>query len=110
MVTSEAERRHLALGVPHIKVIDFVRADAVLGLGLQVNLPLAAEAIELVDVGSAEKGLQGLIDLAELQALFQYAILIDIDIELRHRGAESADKEASSGRLRAAACNLSRAS
>ena len=50
----------------NVKAVNFVGANAILRLSLQVDFPLAAEAIELIDVGTAQKGLQGLVDIREL--------------------------------------------
>ena len=58
--------RHIALGIPHVEIIDFIGAGSIFRFRLQVHLPLATEAIELVDVGATKESLQRLIDLAEL--------------------------------------------
>ena len=57
-------------------------------LGLDVDLPLAAEAIEVVDEGAAHEGLDGLVNARELHALLQRAVLVDVDETLGHVGVE----------------------
>src|SRR3546814_465543 len=51
-------RHHLALVVLHVDPIDVVDLRAVVGLGLDVDLPGPAEEIEVVHVIAAERGLQ----------------------------------------------------
>ena len=69
-----------------------IGAISVLGLRLKINLPLAAESIELVDIGAAQKRLQSLIDIVKLKTLFQHAVLIHFHKKLWHRRAESGDQ------------------
>ncbi len=50
--------------------------------------PLAAEAVELIHVESAEERLHRLVDVAEGDALLQHFVAIDVSVELRHRRGE----------------------
>ena len=51
---------------------------------LDIGLPLAAEAVEVVDQVSAHEGLHGGVDVGELHLLLRGLFLVDIGIELGH--------------------------
>ena len=59
-----AQRDHLALRVAHVDAIDVVDTRPVGGLGLDLDLPSAAEQVHVVDEVSAERGLQRLEDIS----------------------------------------------
>ena len=88
IVTSDAKRRHLALRVANVEVINLVGAIAELRFRLQVDLPLPSKAIELVNISAAKECLQCLEHITELKPLLKTAILIDIHKQLRYRRAE----------------------
>src|SRR5262249_24417008 len=46
-------------------------------------LPLATKTIKIVDKGSTQKALQGVIDIVESNSLFQCFVFINRDIGLR---------------------------
>ena len=88
-----ADRHHAALSVAHLEP---ARSSSMRlrkrGLGLDVHLPGSAETVEVVDVERAQIDLQRVERVAErhLHALALPAI--DVDIELRHVGAEQAEQ------------------
>ena len=84
------ERRHLAVVVPHVELVDVLGLDAAGRLGLEEDPPLAAEAVELVDVDAAEERLERLVDVADLDALLQDLVAVDVGVDLGHRGAPDA--------------------
>ena len=73
--------------------------DAARGLGLEEDLPLPAEAVELVDVDAAEEGLERLVDVSDRDALFQHLVPVDVGEDLGHGGRQTLLTLASSGRL-----------
>ena len=87
-----AERDHLVVGVPHIEEADVLRLGPELAFGLDEDLPLPAEAIEVVHEVAAHEGLQRLADLREIDALLQDLVAIDVDEDLRHGGQEGAGR------------------
>ena len=52
--------------------------------GFDVRLPLAAEAIEVVDEVAAHERLHGGVDVGEIDLLLKRLFPIDIRVELRH--------------------------
>src|SRR3546814_1645208 len=81
-------RHHLALVVLHVDPIDVVDLRAVVGLGLDVDLPGPAEEIEVVHVIAAERGLQRGKDVIDRHAERLGLLAVDVEIELRRIGGE----------------------
>ena len=86
------ERDVLAFIIADIKLSDVFRASAVLALSLDINLPLAAEAIEIVNEVSAHEGLDGAVDIVEVHALLQDLVAVDVNKFLRDAGQERCAK------------------
>ena len=61
------------------------------GLGLQIDLPGAAKNIEVIDVVTAECGLQCIEDIADLDAEHLRLVAIDIEVNLRCVGGVGAE-------------------
>ena len=61
---------------------------AELALGLDVDLPVAAEVVEVVDVERAEVDLQRLVDVVQRDAQRRDLGPVDVHVELRRVGAE----------------------
>ena len=57
----------------------FSALRAVVAFGLDVDLPLAAEAVEVVHEVAAHEGLERLVDVAELDALLEHLVAVDVD-------------------------------
>ena len=71
---------------------------AKLRIGLNVDLPGAAEDVEVVDVVAAERRLQRVENVADLDAEHLRLVAIDIEIDLRRVGGVGAENTpASSG-------------
>ena len=75
------------LRVAHVELADVIEVVAILAFGLDIDLPLAAEAIEVVDEQPAHEGLDGAIDVVQRHALLQHFVAIDIDETAAERWA-----------------------
>jgi hypothetical protein len=64
VVTSESGTR-LPLALRHVELADIVDVRARVAFGFDIGLPLAAEAVEVVDQRAAHEGLHGGVDIAE---------------------------------------------
>jgi hypothetical protein len=84
------------------KEVDAVLADAVFGFGLDVGFVEPAEAVEVVDVGSAQKGAHRGVDVVEGHAGLEHLVAVDLHETLGHAGPEGGDDGAISGRAVAA--------
>src|SRR5229473_594235 len=82
------ERDHLAVAVADVVAGDVAGALALVTLRLQEDPPLAAEPVELADVGATQECLHGLVDAAQADALLENFVAVDTGIDLGHRGAE----------------------
>ena len=85
-----AERDHFVVRIPHVKQADVLRLRAVVAFGLDEDLPLPAEAIEVVHEIASHEGLQRLADLRKIGTLRQDLVAIDVDEDLRNRRQERA--------------------
>src|SRR5205085_10842172 len=63
------ERDHFVVGIANVKQTDILGLGPELAFGLNENLPLPAETIEVVDEVTAHESLQRLADLGEIDAL-----------------------------------------
>jgi hypothetical protein len=77
------ERDHRAAVVFDVELVYVRGVDAAAGLRLQEHLPLPAEAVELVDVDTAEERLERLVDVADLDPLLQDLVAVDVGVDLR---------------------------
>src|SRR6266571_3264540 len=82
------ERHHGAVVVPDVVIADVLYALAVFPFCLEVDAPLPAKAVELVQKETTEIGLQRLVDVRDGHALLQHFIAIHIGIDLRDGGGE----------------------
>src|SRR6185312_1135462 len=62
------EGRHVAPRTAHVKPFDILYTIPVLRVGLHQNFPCSAEAVEIVDIQSAKKRLQRIVDIAHRNA------------------------------------------
>ena len=104
------QRHHFAGRVAHIELADVLGFRAVLVLGLDVDLPLAAEAVEVVDEQPAHEGLDGPVNVVD-----RHPCLITLSRSTSTNccgtlGRKVVVRVPISGRLRAAAMNLFRLS
>ena len=74
-------------------------SDAERGVGLDVHLPGAAEAVEVVDVIAAQIHLQRVEDVGERHAHRLGLGAIDVHVELRRSGAEAVEQADEAGLL-----------
>src|SRR5262249_45141406 len=82
------ERNHIAVVVAHVILIDVLFAAALLPFRLQEDPPLAAEAVELVQVETAQISLQRLVDVRNSHALFKRFVAVEVGVDLREGGGE----------------------
>ena len=105
------KRHHRALAVAHIELRQVLRIRPVGRFGLHVHLPGAAEIVEVVDEEPAHERLNGPVNVADRHTLLQHFLPVDLHELLAARSAETWYAIMPiSGRLRAAARNLSRLS
>jgi hypothetical protein len=78
------QRHRFALVVAHVELPDVLDVGAVVAFGLDVDLPLASEAVEVVDEAAAEEALQRLVHITEVDPLLEHLVLVDVDEQLRH--------------------------
>ena len=91
-VNHRAERHHVAVAVLDLEVLHRVGVHAEGGVGLDVHLPGAAEAVEVVDVVAAQVRLQRVEDVAELHPHLLDLLPVHVHVELRRLGAESVEQ------------------
>ena len=65
-------------------MIDVLFGSSLFPFGLKKNAPLSAKPVELIDEKAPEVGLQRLVNVADLDALFQYLVPIDVRKQLRY--------------------------
>ena len=83
------QRNAFALIVADIEAADVIGAGAILALGFDIDLPLAAKAIEIIDEIAAHERLDGAVHIGKIDALLQYFVAIDVDKLLRNAGQKS---------------------
>src|SRR5262245_60688422 len=86
------ERDAVAFAIPNFQIADVLDLHAVLGRGLEVNLPVAILKEEVIHIDRTQVSLQGGIDILKLNLLSLGFLFIDIDKELRLRDAEAAEE------------------
>ena len=64
------------------------RRVAIVALGLDIDLPLAAEAVEVVDERPAHERLDRSIHILDVDTLLEHFVAIHVDELLRHVGQE----------------------
>ena len=79
----------LSLVVADVELPDVFGLGAVFAFGFDIDLPLAAEAIEIVDEIAAHEGLDRAVDIVEGHTLLQHFVAVYVDKLLRHAGQES---------------------
>ena len=79
------ERHHVAGIVEHVELPEVLGLGAVIALGLHIDLPLAAEAVEVIDERAAHEALHRLVDVLQLDALLQHLVAVHVHEYLRHR-------------------------
>ena len=84
IVVTRRKRHGVAPVVEHVELADILRLGAVFPFRLDIDLPLAAEAVEVVDEVAAHEGLKGLVDLSQVDALLEHLVPVHLDEELGH--------------------------
>ena len=75
---------HAAAGVCHIELPDIGGAGSIVAFRFDVDLPLPAEAVEVIHKVTAHEGLHGLVDIADIHALDTHLGAVNVDIVLRY--------------------------
>ena len=83
-----AQRHGIAVLVAHVELTQLFGVGPVFPLGLDVDLPLTAEPIEVIDKIAAHEGLQDPEDLADVHALLEHFVPVHLDEDLGHGGHE----------------------
>ena len=83
----------------HVDAIDVLDRVAERRLGLDIDLPGAAEQVEVVDVEAAERRLQRVEDVADLDAQHLRLVAVDVETDLRRVGGEGAEDAGQLGLL-----------
>ena len=91
------KRNVFSLVVADVELSNVFRPGAIFTLGLDIDLPLAAEAVEVVDKVAAHESLNRPVDVVQVHALLQNLVAVDVDELLRDAGQESG---AEAGNLR----------
>ena len=86
------QRHHVAVGVAHLELLDGLRVHAEGRVGLDVDLPGAAEAVEVVDVVAAQARLQRVEDVGERHPHRLGLLAVDVHVELGRAGAEAVEQ------------------
>ena len=94
-----AHRNHAAFGVTDVDIVDVLCAVAKRRVGLDVDLPGAAENIEVVDVETAERRLKCVENIADLDAEHLRLVAIDVEIDLWRVGSIGAEHAGKLGLL-----------
>src|SRR5215831_7817906 len=76
---------HVPLHISNVKLAHILGPCPVGAFGLGIDLPLASEAVEVVDKRATHKGLQGCVNVLQLHALGQHLVAVDVCKYLRHR-------------------------
>ena len=63
---------------------DILRLCTILPFCLDIDLPLPAETVKVVDEVASHEGLKGLVDLPEVDPLLENLVTVHLDKELRH--------------------------
>jgi hypothetical protein len=94
-----AEHHHVAGGIAGAQPRQIGALFAERQVGLRGDVIGAAEQVEVVDVGRAEIGLDGFVDVRNRHAEFLRLDAIDIDEHLRRIGGEGREHLRQAGRL-----------
>src|SRR5262249_3750546 len=78
------KRNHLPPAVLHIKLTHIFHVGAVITLRLDIDLPLPAKAVEIIDKQSAHERLNGPVDIVDAHALLDHFVTVNIHELLRH--------------------------
>ena len=80
------ERHALTCCIRDVELTDILGASSVLAVRLDVDLPLAAEPIEVVHERAAHERLHGSVDVGQIHALSKDARAVHVDVDLRDVG------------------------
>ena len=74
----------MSAGILHVELAHILRPRAIRAVGLHIDLPLAAEAVEVIHQRAAHERLQSLVHVGQVDALCQNLGLVDGDVDLRN--------------------------
>src|SRR5207245_10040841 len=90
----------LSLAVANVKLPHVFRLGSEFPLGFDIHLPLAAEAIEVIDEISAHESLDGPVDIVERHTQLQYLVPVHVAELLRHAAQRSEERPVGTARSR----------
>src|SRR5262249_11012221 len=70
--------------VANVKQAQVIRFRAVIALGLNIDLPLPAKAVEVINEITSNEGLQRLVNFGKFNSLLEGFVAIHIYIQLWH--------------------------
>ena len=70
--------------IAHIKKPEILRPRSILAFRLDIDLPLAAKPIEVIDKISTHERLQRLVYFRQVHALLKSSVAVHVYVELRH--------------------------
>ena len=82
-VGERPHRHHSALGVADVNLVDVVDIVAKRRLGLHVDLPGAAEHVEVVHVKAPQRRLKGVEYVGDLHSEHLRLVAVDVEVDLR---------------------------
>src|SRR4029077_8116619 len=82
-VDQRRKRYRVPVAITDTKEADVISPGAEFALGFNVDLPHAAEPVEVIDKEATHKRLQRLVDQTDVYTLVQYLVAVDIRINLR---------------------------
>src|SRR2546430_6940459 len=88
---------HLPPVTSDVELANVSRSRAIIAFGLDVTLPLATKAVEIVDEQAAHERLERFVDVANGNALLNHLVAVHIHELLRHVGQK---RRAQAGNLR----------
>src|SRR6202007_2108996 len=91
------ERHGLAVRIANEELTDILRIGTVIAFRFDIDLPGAAESIEIVHEKSAHECLQGLINRRQIDSLLNHFVAIDVHENLRSVRLEYRNESAELG-------------
>ena len=76
---------HAAGAIANVKLAQVLGPGPIVTLGLNVNLPLAAEAVEVIDERASHEGLKSFVHVTQIDTLSQNLVPLNVDKDLRNR-------------------------
>ncbi len=86
-----AQRNHLVLIIPGVKLADRFRLNPERSIPLDVDLVSTVYEIEIIDIGGSKVGLQGVEHRIHWNVQSLGFLTVDIEVELGHLSTEAGE-------------------